>query len=151
VAQYGTFNANPVSAAAGIATLALIQDGEVCKQAEIYATKLRNGLNHLFAREGVDWAASGISSVFHILTSDSAAALKIREGQLHPADADVKILKQKGSLDGLLRRALLLEGIDLPPGRQAWISAAHGNAELNETLDAFARAISRLRDLGVLA
>jgi len=150
VAQYGTFNASPVCAAAGIATLTAIRDGEPCKRAEAYATKLRNGLNHLFGHEGVDWAAYGISSVFHILTSDAATALKIRDGELHPADAGAKVLKQKGALDGLLRRALLLEGIDLPPGRQAWISAVHGNADLMETLDAFARAIARLRDLRVL-
>jgi hypothetical protein len=53
-------------------------------------------------------------------------------------------------LDGLLRRALMLEGVDLPPGRQAWISAAHGDTELSETLYAFQRAIGRLRELGCL-
>ncbi|HYF48293.1 MAG TPA: aminotransferase class III-fold pyridoxal phosphate-dependent enzyme [Planctomycetota bacterium] len=150
VAQYGTFNASPVCAAAGIATLSLIQGGEPCKRAEAFATKLRNGLNHLFEHENLDWAAYGVSSVFHILTSDAAAAQKIRDGQLQPADVSAKVLKQKGTLDGLLRRALLLEGVDLPPGRQAWVSAAHGNGELSETLDAFARAIARLRELRVI-
>ena len=150
VAQYGTFNASPVCAAAGIATLQAIQGGEPCKRAEAYATKLRNGLNHLFEHEGVDWAAYGISSVFHILTSDGTVSQQIRDGSVHPADVNARVLKQKGTLDGVLRRALLLEGIDLPPGRQAWISAAHTNSDLNETLDAFTKAIARLRELRVL-
>jgi glutamate-1-semialdehyde 2,1-aminomutase len=150
VAQYGTFNANPVSAAAGAATLALIQDGEACRRADDFAGKLRAGLNSLFRREGLAWAAYGISSVFHILTSDPCTGQPLRDGALEAANIDPVVLKQKGALDGLLRRALLLEGVDLPPGRQAWVSAVHGEAELKETLDAFGRAIGRLRELHCL-
>ena len=150
VGQYGTFNANPVSAAAGAATLALIKDGAACTRAENYASKLRHGLNTLFRREGLAWGAYGVSSVFHILTSDPAAGQQLRDGTLDAVNVDPVILKQKGALDGLLRRALLLEGVDLPPGRQAWISAAHGDAELRETLHAFSQTIQRLRDLRCL-
>jgi glutamate-1-semialdehyde aminotransferase len=150
VAQYGTFNASPVCAAAGAATLALIEDGNACNKAEAYATKLRSSLNTLFRREGLAWAAYGVSSVFHILTSDPCTGQPLRDGKIEAADIDPVILKQKGALDGLLRRALMLEGVDLPPGRQAWISAAHGDTELSETLYAFQRAIGRLRELGCL-
>jgi len=150
VAQYGTFNASPVCAAAGAATLALIEDGNACNKAEAYATKLRSSLNTLFRREGLAWAAYGVSSVFHILTSDPCTGQPLRDGKIEAADIDPVILKQKGALDGLLRRALMLEGVDLPPGRQAWISAAHGETELSETLYAFQRAIGRLRELGCL-
>jgi glutamate-1-semialdehyde 2,1-aminomutase len=150
VTQYGTFNASPVCAAAGAATLRQIEDGEVCKKAEIYADKLRDGLNQLFRKENLPWAAYGISSIFHILTSDPSSGVPLRDGVLSAADIDPVILKQKGALDLLLRRALLLEGLDLPPGRQAWISAAHDVAELTDTLRAFARAIERLRALRCL-
>ena len=150
VAHYGTFNASPVCAAAGIATLGLVQGGEVCKRAESYAGKLRGGLNNLFRGEGLPWAAYGFSSIFHILTSDAASGQALLDGDADAADIDPRILKQKGALDGLLRRALQLEGVDLPPGRQAWVSVAHGSAELSETLDAFQRAIARLRDLRCL-
>ena len=145
VAQYGTFNANPVSAAAGVATLALIKDGDVCAKADAYAAKLKASLNAIFRRFGLPWAAYGVSSVFHILTSDACTAQPLRDGTLEATAIDPVILKQKGELDGLLRRALLLEGVDLPPGRQAWVSAAHRDEELAETCDAFMRAIGRLR------
>ena len=150
VTQYGTFNANPVSAAAGIATLGLIADGEACKKAESFANKLRQGLNEVFRREGLPWAAYGTSSVFHILTSDPCIGQSIRDGGIDAADVEPIVLKQKGTHDAILRRALQLEGVDLPPGRQAWISAAHGPVELEETLDAFRRAINRLRALKCL-
>ncbi|MFH0939005.1 MAG: aminotransferase class III-fold pyridoxal phosphate-dependent enzyme [Planctomycetota bacterium] len=150
VAQYGTFNAAPVSAAAGVTTLRLVQDGTACQKAERAAIQLRNDLNTLFRREGLPWAAYGISSVFHILTSDPATGSTLRDGKLDAADIAPTILKQKGPLDNLLRRALLLEGVDLPPGRQAWVSVAHRNEEIAETVDAFAQAIQRLRTLRCL-
>jgi glutamate-1-semialdehyde 2,1-aminomutase len=150
VTQYGTFNASPVCAAAGTATLRHIEDGEVCRKAEAFATKLRSGLNQIFREEGVPWGAYGISSIFHILTSDPANGVALRDGKIDAADVDPVILKQKGMLDGLLRRALLLEGIDLPPGRQAWVSAVHNGGELTATVEAFGRAIERLRELRCL-
>jgi glutamate-1-semialdehyde 2,1-aminomutase len=148
VAQYGTFNANPASAAAGLATLRLVGDGEAGKKAETFAGRLREELNLLFRRQGLDWAVYGISSVFHILTSEPRTGAALRDGRLSAADVTPQILKQKGPVDLLLRRALLLEGVDLPPGRQAWVSGVHGAAELTDTLAAFERAISTLRSLG---
>src|SRR5207302_5315027 len=44
----GTFNANPLSAAAGIATLKRVATGEACKKANAAARLLRNELNDLF-------------------------------------------------------------------------------------------------------
>ncbi|MCY3020456.1 MAG: aminotransferase class III-fold pyridoxal phosphate-dependent enzyme [Planctomycetota bacterium] len=147
VAQYGTFNANPLSAAAGTAMLGLVRNGEAGRKAEAYADNLRAGLNTLFREEGLPWGAYGVSSVFHIVTSDPKAGEQLRDGTVDAADVEPRILKQKGPLDGLLRRALQLEGVDLPPGRQAWVSAAHGEEELRDTLAAFQRAIAQLRAL----
>lgn len=149
VAQYGTFNANPVSAAAGIATLQEIQrnDGDVCRRAEAFADSLRNSLNTLFRLHDVPWAAYGFGSVFHLLTSDAEAGTALRDGTVAAADVAVKTLKQKSAIDGVLRRALLLQGIDLPQGRQAWNSAAHAPLEMRETTEAFGLAIERLKAL----
>src|SRR5207248_1381327 len=138
VVQYGTFNANPISAAAGIATLQEIKknEGEMCRRAEAFTDSLRAGLNTLFRLHGVPWAAYGFGSVFHLLTSDAEAGTALRDGKVEAADVEVKILKQKSAIDGVLRRALLLQGIDLPQGRQAWSSAAHAPLEMRETMEA---------------
>jgi len=150
VAQYGTFNSNPVCAAAGIATLALVEDGAVCRKADAYAAKLRKGLNDLFRQQCLSWAAYGVSSVFHILTSDPCAGQPLRDGKLEAVNIDPVILKQKGALDGLLRRALQLHGVDLPSGRQAWTSSMHTQLEIRETMEAFGLAIERLKALKCL-
>ena len=149
VTHYGTFNANPVSAAAGIATLMEIKrnDGDVCRRAEAFTDSLRNGLNTLFRLQNVPWAAYGFGSVFHLLTSDAEVGAALRDGKVDAADVEVKVLKQKSAIDGVLRRALLLQGIDLPQGRQAWSSAAHSPIEMRETTEAFGLAIERLKAL----
>ena len=152
VTHYGTFNGNPVSAAAGIATIMKVRelDGASCKRAEAFTESLRNGLNSLFRVQNAPWAVYSNSSVFHILTSDPETAIALRDRKLDAAAADPRILKQKGPLDGLLRRALLLHGIDIPPGRQAWSSAVHTQLEMRETMEAFGLAIDRLRALKCL-
>src|SRR5207237_9608573 len=55
----GTFNANPLSAAAGVATLELVATGEPCRKANETARLLRQRLNAMFAERGADWAAYG--------------------------------------------------------------------------------------------
>ncbi len=147
VVQFGTFNANPLSAAAGRVALGLVANGEACKRAESYAVQLRQRLNDLFRGVNVPWGAYGFSSVFHILTSDPVFGQPLRDGHIEAAEIPPMTLKQKGPIDAVLRRALQIEGVDLPPGRQAWISCVHGPAELDETIAAFGRAIERLRAL----
>src|SRR5204863_4529024 len=55
----GTFNANPLSAAAGIATLQLVATGEPCRRANATGQLLRRRLNELFAHRGADWVVFG--------------------------------------------------------------------------------------------
>lgn len=152
VTHYGTFNGNPVSAAAGIATIKAVKEdnGEVCKHAEAFTESLRNALNTLFRVQNTPWAVYSSGSVFHILTSDRETGIALRDRTLEAADADPRVLKQKGPLDGILRRALLLQGVDIPQGRQAWTSAVHTPLEIRETMEAFGLAIERLRALKCL-
>jgi glutamate-1-semialdehyde 2,1-aminomutase len=53
----GTYNGNPLSAAAGIAALAVVADGKPCHAANDVAKRLRAALNELFARKS-DWVAT---------------------------------------------------------------------------------------------
>lgn len=151
VAQYGTFNANPLSAAAGAAALRLVADNRPGRAAEETATLLRAALNALFKDEDLPWAAYGFSSTFHLLTAAPAAeACAVRDGRISAGELPAQILKRSSTLDPLLRLALQLEGVDLPPGKQAWLSAEHGERETGETVAAFRRAVARLRELKCL-
>src|ERR687886_2610387 len=64
VLQQGTFNANPLSAAAGLACLKLVAEGWPNEQADQAGEQLRRGLWDAVERRGVAGAVLGEASVF---------------------------------------------------------------------------------------
>lgn len=139
----GTFNANPVSAAAGIAALELIATGEPCAKANATAAALRSGLNDLFAELGVAWAAYGTFSGVHIFPNPSGRRLDPR--RFDPLTIPFDELKARPPrLAQRIRLALLTGGVDLSGQLAMLVSATHGVAEVEHTVAAFREAIRRL-------
>src|SRR5882724_11978296 len=66
VAQNGTFNSNPVCAAAAIATLELVADGSLHARANKAGDELRSGLSDAMKRAGVPGTCFGEASIFHV-------------------------------------------------------------------------------------
>ncbi|MBS1881528.1 MAG: aminotransferase class III-fold pyridoxal phosphate-dependent enzyme [Actinobacteria bacterium] len=147
IPQYGTWNAMPVVAAAGVAALGLIADGEPTRIANERADQLREGLNEVFAAAGLAAVAYGRSSIWKTYLGERPRLL---DGDLSAAAADGERLAQGwGALGESLRQALLLEGVDVMR-TQGFTSAVHTEAEIDATVEAFARAIARLRAAGLL-
>jgi glutamate-1-semialdehyde 2,1-aminomutase len=147
VAHWGTFNANPVSAAAGVACLEQVRSGEPGRRADEFALSFREELNALFDELNVGWRSYGHDSVLHVNTAPNAAELlgvKSHEARMAAAAE----LKRKRPEDLWLKKALWLEGVDWPGGKQAWSSCTHGPSELRRTVEAFHAAVERLRGLG---
>jgi glutamate-1-semialdehyde 2,1-aminomutase len=146
VSHFGTFNANPLSAAAGVACLEQVACGEPGRAAENFAQAFRRRLNSLFDERKLAWCAYGADSVLHVSTSAAACP---RAGSCDRAfcRAEAVVLKQKRLADLWLKKALWLEGVDWPGGKQAWTSQMHGDRELEHTANAFGAAIDRLRSL----
>src|SRR5262249_45162423 len=67
IAHAGTFNANPLSASAGVAMLSSVADGEAIRLANQQASKLRYGMNEILARASVAWKVYGEHSDSKIL------------------------------------------------------------------------------------
>ena len=61
----GTFNATPLTAAAAIATLEIVADGEPQRRADAVAAAIRDGLNAILERRGIAGYAYGEASAFH--------------------------------------------------------------------------------------
>jgi glutamate-1-semialdehyde 2,1-aminomutase len=134
VAQNGTYNSNPVSAAAGIAMLSQIADGKPHELANRRGAELRAALNDVFRRAGVACVAYGDVSVCHIGL----------EGPPGPA------AKPKNpALVHQWRAALILHGVDMS-GNHGWVSAVHGEREIEETARAVAAAVADLQAEGAL-
>ena len=77
----GTYNANPLSAAAGIATLKRIATGEPCAKANAAGRLLRNELNELFESRNWPWVAYGDFSMVRVMPNYSRRAAANRRGR----------------------------------------------------------------------
>ena len=140
----GTFNGSPPVAAAGIATLKIVSTGEPQRRADALAGRLIAGLNEIIKRLEISAVAYGESSTFHIYIGTRPTGTDVGE-TLWTDDA--------GTLKGMpselvyaVRRALQNRGVDLMSGIGGMLSAAHSEADLDRTLDAFEGALTAVRD-----
>jgi glutamate-1-semialdehyde 2,1-aminomutase len=150
VGHPGTYNANPMSAAAGIACLAKCADPAVQERCDELAAQLRAGLNTVLEERGVRGCAWGESSVFHLILNEhvsnrTAGDLRVPEG---PSPETLKA-SAKAGLAQPLSVAMELEGVDLFSGG-GMLSVAHTEDDVRFTVEAFDRAVSRLRQDGYL-
>ncbi len=131
----GTFNANPLSASAGIATLELVAAGEPCRKANEIAKQLREQLNRLFRERNLPWNAYGEFSGFRLLPNYSGASPT--DDSFVPFDGAYEKLEvaQDRSLVHAFRRAMLLHGVDLT-GLGGMTTALHTDEDVARTVAA---------------
>jgi glutamate-1-semialdehyde 2,1-aminomutase len=147
IAHPGTFNANPLTAAAGVAMLSSIADGEATRVANQQAAKLRHGLNEILAREKIAWKIYGDHSDWKIFFGADAPP---RDGaDQSVAGIDWQQLDAKHAEPSkALRQALVLNGVDFNGGR-ALVSTCHTDDILAETFTAFEAAVRAMKDEGL--
>jgi len=146
IAHPGTFNGNPLSAAAGIATLEVLRSTDACQRANDFTTSLRAGMNQIFASEGVPWAAYGTFSALHVFTNPGGRP--IAPAEFDPLVIPLTELKGNAPVADKFRKAMFVNGVDLGAWPGGLTSAAHGEAECHLTLDALARSIAMLKAEG---
>jgi glutamate-1-semialdehyde 2,1-aminomutase len=143
----GTYNANPVSAAAGVATLGIIADGAPCERANASADYLRRAFNEVLAELGIAWAAYGTFSGVHIFTN--AKGRQIDPTAFDPYALPFDELKtRQGNVVHRLRVAMLVNGIDFNGWPGCIVSAALSEQDLRETVDAFRDSLVMLQREG---
>ncbi|HET6324566.1 MAG TPA: aminotransferase class III-fold pyridoxal phosphate-dependent enzyme [Planctomycetaceae bacterium] len=146
----GTYNGNPLSAAAGCAALSIVATGEPCRAANESARMLRRSLNELFERKGVNWVSYGRYSAVKILPEYEGP--RPHDDDFVPYGNDYRKLDRKldPTLSHAIRCALLLGGVDWM-GWSGSTSAAHSSNDLERTVGAFSHAIDLLRGDGLLS
>jgi glutamate-1-semialdehyde 2,1-aminomutase len=146
VPHQGTFNAAPVSAAAGIATLKQVRDTDAVDRANRTAASIRDGMNEVLRRRGLGWRVYGLFSDFHIFPGN-ATVEDIYAGR-------VPWQKLKGGVPVELlhkiRAGFLLHGVDLVGWPGGLVSAVHTDADVRRTLDAFEATLDLLAAEGEL-
>jgi glutamate-1-semialdehyde 2,1-aminomutase len=146
IGHQGTFNANPLCAAAGVTMLSLVQSTDACEHAERTAEELRAGMRRVLVEEGMPWGVFGEASVFVIFPNP--AKLPIDPATFDPLKLRFQGLKgaRDPQLNNRLRIALLSYGVDIAGGPGGFVSAAHGAAEVARTLEAWRQAVRALKN-----
>lgn len=141
----GTYNANPLSASAGVAALNLVATGKPCSDANRAGRLLRNRLNELF--EARDWplAAYGDFSMVRVLTNYRGQRPRTDAGDndgLIPYGGDVNLLDGPKNMKQVfaLRQAMLLNGVDWW-GTAGMTSCEHSEDVVNRTVRAFETSV----------
>ena len=149
IQHQGTYNANPVSAAAGVTALEIIEAENPGKHADAMAEDLRQGLNQAIAAERLPWAVYGKSSGFHMFLNPDG--LDVAPDRFDPRALGYKALKaQPAEMVGKLRLAMLANGVDLNPRLGGLLSSSHTGQDVEETTSAFSDALRMLRREGEL-
>ena len=149
VLHNGTFNANPLSAAAGIACLDTIADGKVQAFCDGQTVKLRSGFNAILNRHEIEGCAYGESSVFRIMLG--VPVPERGDGDLRDPSLPPDVLKKgtPAQIDHLLHLAMLHEGVHLFHGG-GLLSIGHDDQVVADTLVAFERVVVELQSLKML-
>ncbi|HJU16057.1 MAG TPA: aminotransferase class III-fold pyridoxal phosphate-dependent enzyme [Stellaceae bacterium] len=144
----GTFNANPLSAAAGVAALEIVGTTDACARANHYGETLRRRLNEVFEEERMPWAAYGTFSMFHLFTNPDHKPITPTRFDPLGEPAESLAGNRQAAVVHKLRLAMMLGGVDLSGSPGGLASATHGEAELDDTLKALRGAIRLLRQEG---
>ncbi|HOC17641.1 MAG TPA: glutamate-1-semialdehyde 2,1-aminomutase [Vicinamibacterales bacterium] len=124
--QGGTFSGNPVSLAAGLATLRQLEGGEVHERLGRLAARLRDGIAAAFAEHGVPVGVTGLGS---------AVGVHFRSGaprNAAEASADDLVVARR-YFDYMLGCGIVFL---LPTSPHLFVSAAHTEAEIDGFLAA---------------
>ncbi len=145
VPHQGTFNANPVSARAGLTTLKLVAENEIANRANHNGEILRNALNDTIQKRGLNWLVYGEFSGFHLLPLAEDQTYTCSD--IYDGTVPHSVLKGGTSNSQIhrIRCGLIAEGVDIMPWPGGIISAVHNHADLEQTAHAFDRVLAAFK------
>ncbi len=127
----GTLSGNPLACAAGLAALGELSRVGVYDRLATLGERLRDGMATIASRHGVPFQALGEGPIAQPVFLDSGQAV-ITEQDLRKADGKAAIR---------LGHELIRRGIFVVPGAKMYLSLAHTDADVEETLTVFAEAL----------
>ncbi len=140
----GTYNAHPISAAAGVAMLRSVADGLAQKRLAASGEAFAAMLNEAASEANVDVSAIQSGGVVHLLLGAHKEGLsKIPDG------VAILLAKKYQNVYASLRRQWLVQGVDCHVVH-AWLGTVHTDAILEEAVESFRRAVLQLCRKGLL-
>ncbi|HUX74533.1 MAG TPA: glutamate-1-semialdehyde 2,1-aminomutase [Steroidobacteraceae bacterium] len=134
VYQAGTLSGNPVSMAAGLSTLGLLSAPGFHQRLRATTDRLIDGLAQAARHAGVGFATNHVCAMFGLFFTDEPRV-----------DRYAKVMACDTARFARFFHAMLAEGIYLAPSafEAGFVSAAHGDADIDATVAAAARAFAR--------
>ena len=146
----GTFNANPLTAAAGVAALRGLRDGGPIRAAHAAGERLCRGWNAAIRGAEVPGAAYCQGSMVHVVLGRELPPPEDGLGwNFAAAGRPAATPRTPAAIEWPFRRSLLQHGVDLI-GMGALTSAVHSEADIDTAIDAFAAALADLRRESIL-
>jgi glutamate-1-semialdehyde 2,1-aminomutase len=135
VYQAGTLSGNPVAMAAGLATLEAISVPGFHERLAAATARLADGLAAAARAAGVPAAVNQVCGMFSLFFTGEGAVTNFR--QVMASDA----ARFRRYFHGMLEAGVYLAP---SPFEAGFVSAAHGNAEIDATVEAAARVFAAL-------
>ena len=126
VYQAGTLSGNPVAMAAGLATLAALDEPGFYDRLFARTRELADGLRERAAAAGIAMTTNSVGSMFGCFFTDAPAVTNFR--QVMACDT----ARFNRFFHGMLKRGIYLAPAAYEAG---FVSGAHGAAEIEQTLD----------------
>jgi glutamate-1-semialdehyde 2,1-aminomutase len=136
----GTFSANPLSLAAGMAQLEVLLEGSAYEQFEQLGTALRDGVSNALRETGVRGTVTGAGPLWglHLETDEPPTSVRGSAGFINTAAYP---------LTGyLLREGVLMQA----PVHQGFLGAAHTAEDVEAVVAAHQAAFTSMKDDGVV-
>ncbi len=135
VYQAGTLSGNPVAVAAGLATLKLLQSPGFYENLTRMTKKLTDGLTAVAKEAGVAFCAQSVGGMFGLYFSAT------------PPTSYAEVMQCDKEAFNRFFHAMLDEGVYLAPSafEAGFVSAAHGDAEIEATLEAARRVFAKMK------
>jgi glutamate-1-semialdehyde 2,1-aminomutase len=129
----GTFNGHPTVLAAGMATLDVLEEPKTYPYLNKVSDRIRDGLNDLFSRNGLDARAIGPGSTFNIVFT---------KGRISSyRDAAACDSKQRQRFDyGLMAR-----GFHFHPDKPLYTCTEHSDKDVEHTLCAAEEVLKKMK------
>lgn len=121
--QSGTFTANPVAMAAGLAMLSELERSDPYPHLEAIGERLRAGLRETFSRHGLPAQVNGIGSIFNFIFSE------------HPVITRRDVLRSNTALHADVCMGLIANGVLQPIRHAGFLSAAHQTSDIDEYIN----------------